>query len=68
VAIASVPEVVRHERWAGATDDQISRLLANSSIPPPEGFHHWHRIAVRHILGEDASGCHLPDGRHGGGL
>jgi len=57
MTVASVKELVEQERSAGATDDHIATLLEASRVPLPDGnWHHWTRIAVRAVVGEDASG------------
>ena len=65
--IASIREVIEQERAASATDDQIARLLSVSRLAPPDGFHHWSKVAVRAAMGEDPSGF-MPDGRPGTGV
>jgi hypothetical protein len=66
--IASVQELVRQERSAGQSDDQIAALLRVSRVKPPEGFHHWSAVAIREgVMDESASGFRLADGHHGGG-
>ena len=65
--IASVQELIAQERGASSPDEQIARVLSVSRLPPPEGFHHWSKIAVRAAMGEDPSGF-TPDGRPGTGV
>jgi hypothetical protein len=67
MAIASVTELVAQERRAGASDDDIARLLRASTIAPPDGHYRWTPVSVRALMGEDASGHRLSDGRKGGG-
>jgi hypothetical protein len=64
--IATVQELIRQERRAGASDQAIATLLRASRIKAPEGHHHWTRVSVRAAVGEDASG-HRPRPRPCGG-
>jgi hypothetical protein len=65
MAMASIAELVRQERAAGATDQQISALLRTSGVAPPEGFYVWSAVAIREaVMGEDAGGAPLHPSTH----
>jgi hypothetical protein len=67
MSVATVVDVIRQERSAGQNDDQIAALLRVSRVAPPDAHHHWTRLAVRAVMGEDEAGF-TPDGRPGTGV